>query len=66
MRLVDFVNDPLENDPWESWSGIEDLISRGADSHFGNGTADFLREAYERQEYMKTEIGRRYGLKVWW
>ena len=64
MRLVDYVIDPLENHPWESWDGIEDLISRGADRYFGDGTAEFLREAYERQEYMKTEIARRYGLKI--
>lgn len=66
MRLVDYVNDPLENEPWESWSGIEDLISNGVDSHFGDGTADFLREAYDRQNYMRTEIGRRYGVKRSW
>lgn len=66
MRLADYVNDPLENDPWESWGGIEDLISRGAENHFGEGTADFLREAQVRQEYMKTEIVRRYGLEGIW
>jgi hypothetical protein len=60
---VDYVRDPLEYDPWESWSGIEDLISRGAENHFGDGTVDFLREAYKRQNYMKKEIPRRYGVK---
>ena len=65
MRLVDYVVDPLENDPWESWGGIEDLISRGAESHFGYGTTEFLREAYKRQKYMKTEICRRYGVQIW-
>ena len=62
MRLVDYVKDPLENDSWESWSGVEDLIARGADSHFGNKTAEFLREAYKRHMYMKREIARRYGV----
>jgi hypothetical protein len=64
VRLVDYVNDPLENDPWESWSGIEDLIARGADNHFGNRTAEFLREAYKRHVYMKVELGRRYGVEI--
>ena len=61
---MDYVKDPLENDPWESWSGIEDLIARGADDYFGNDTSKFLREAYKRHVYMKTEIGRRYGVSV--
>jgi hypothetical protein len=61
---VDYVNDPLEDDPWESWSGVEDLIARGANSHFGNRTAEFLREAYKRHVYMKSEIERRYGVNL--
>jgi len=47
----------------ESWSGVEDLIKQGAEEKFGNGTAEFLREANIRQEYMKHEIFRRYGMK---
>jgi hypothetical protein len=62
VRLVDYVRDPLEQDPWESWSGVEGLISLGAGSHFGEGTAEFLREADMRQNYMKKEIVRRYGI----
>lgn len=66
VRLVDYVTDPLEEEPWESWAGVEDLISRGAEVHFGEGTEDFLREAFQRQEYMKDEIGWRYGIKRMW
>lgn len=62
MRLVDYVRDPLEADPWESWSGVEGLIARGAESHFGEGTTDFLREADVRHNYMRKEIVRRYGI----
>ena len=66
VRLVDYVRDPLERDPWESWDGIEDLILQGAEEQFGEGTEDFLRAAYERQEFMKDEIARRYAIKRWW
>jgi len=45
-----------------SWHGIEDLISQGAEEKFGHGTEKFLRDAFKKQEYMKTEILRRYGL----
>lgn len=48
----------------ESWGGVEDLISQGAEDTFGVGTADFLKNASERQIYMKTEIFRRYGMKI--
>jgi len=58
--------DPLEQDPWESWDGIEDLIAQGAEEHFGEGTEEFLRAAYERQEFMKDEIAWRYAIKRWW
>jgi hypothetical protein len=66
VRLVDYVTDPIEEHPWESWNGVEDLISAGAEEHFGVGTERFLREAYQRQEYMKDEIGRRYGIERIW
>jgi len=53
----------MEEDPWQSWQGIEDLISRGAEEKFGPGTEEFLRKAFEKQQYMKSEILRRYGLQ---
>jgi hypothetical protein len=46
----------------ESWNGVEDLISQGAEDRFGVGTAEFLKNAFERHRYMKTEILRRYGM----
>lgn len=63
MHLIDYISDPLELDGMSSWDGIEGLISKGAEEKFGEGTEDFLREAYKRQERMKTELPRRYGLK---
>lgn len=63
VRLVDYVADPLELVVMESWGGVESLIKDGAEEKFGPGTAKFLREAYERHEYMKHEIFRRYGMK---
>ena len=63
VRLVDYVKDPLERNPMETWGGIEALISKGAEEKFGNGTSEFLREANTRQEYMRKEIIRRYGLE---
>jgi hypothetical protein len=60
--MLDYIRDPLELDVMESWHGVEGLINDGAEENFGAGTAEFLREAYERQEYMKTEIFRRYGM----
>jgi hypothetical protein len=60
---VDYVKDPLEHKPMQSWGGVESLIADGAEERFGEGTAAFLREAYTRQEYMKTEIIRRYGME---
>jgi hypothetical protein len=60
---VDFVKDPLEYNPMETWGGIDALIEKGAENMFGEGTEEFLREANKRQEYMKTEIYRRYGLE---
>jgi hypothetical protein len=64
VRLVDYVKDPLEVEAMESWQGMEGLIEDGAEERFGDGTALFLREAYERQEHLKTEIPRRYGLSL--
>ena len=66
MRLVDYVVDPLELGPWESWGGVEDLISRGVAERFGEGTIEFLREADKRQEHMKKEVIRRYGMEDVW
>ena len=63
VRLVDYVKDPLEHEPMESWGGVEALIAAGAEEIFGPGTAVFLREANVRQEYMKKEIVRRYGME---
>jgi hypothetical protein len=57
------MKDPLEHDPLETWGGVEALISAGAEERFGNGTEAFLREADKRQEYMKHEIIRRYGME---
>jgi len=56
------VKDPLEVDVMESWQGVDGLIKDGAEEKFGDCTVLFLREAYERQEYLKVEIPRRYGL----
>jgi hypothetical protein len=47
----------------DSWNGVEGLIADGAEEKFGAGTSEFLRQAYAKQEYMKTELGRRYGLQ---
>jgi hypothetical protein len=63
VRLVDYVKDPLEFEPMESWDGVEYLISDGAEKTFGTGTADFLRKANELQWYMRKEIIRRYGME---
>ena len=63
---MDYIRDPLEEDVWETWGGVEALISRGAEEHFGEGTTEFLREADRRQEYMKKEIIRRYGMEGVW
>ena len=62
MYLVDYLKDPLENDKLDSWNGFEGLTAAGAEEKFGEGTEEFLREANVRQEAMKTEIFRRYGL----
>ena len=62
VHLVDIVKDPLELDGLDSWDGIEGLIAGGAEEKFGPGTAVWLRQAYEQQEYMKSEIRRRYGV----
>ena len=64
VNLVDYVADPLEVNGMESWHGVKDLISKGADDKFGVGTADFLKNATERHLYMKTEILRRYGVVI--
>jgi hypothetical protein len=63
VRLVDYVRDPLEHEVMETWAGIEGLITGGAEDKFGAGTVEFLREAFKRQEYMTTEIVRRYGVE---
>lgn len=60
---MDYFADPMELDVMESWGGVEALIADGAEDKFGAGTTDFLREANNRQEYMKKEIFRRYGLE---
>lgn len=59
---MDYVRDPNEDDALSSWDGIEGLISDGAESRFGAGTEEFLKQADEKQTYMKEEIFRRYGL----
>ena len=63
VHLVDYITDPNENDRMVSWDSVEGLISMGAEEKFGPGTERFLREAFEKQEHMKTEIVRRYGLQ---
>jgi hypothetical protein len=63
VRLVDYVVDPLEYGPMETWGGVEALIEQGAEQRFGEGTAGFLREANIRQLYMRKEIIRRYGME---
>jgi hypothetical protein len=63
VRLVDYVGDPAEEKPMESWGGVEGLILNGAEDTFGPGTEQFLRDAYHRQSHgMKVELFRRYGL----
>ena len=64
VYLVDYIKDPWESDKLDSWNGVEGLISSGAEEIFGEGTVAFLREADERQNAMKTEIFRRYGMGV--
>jgi hypothetical protein len=61
--LIDYITDPLEENGMDSWHGVNGLISDGAEARFGAGTVEFLKEADERQRYMKTEILRRYGLQ---
>lgn len=63
VHLVDYIADPLELHGMDSWGGVEGLIADGAEERFGAGTSDFLREAFVRQEYMKTEILKRYGME---
>jgi len=60
--LVDFKADPNEENPMVSWNGIEGLISEGAEKRFGEGTEKFLKDAFQKQEYMKQDLLRRYGL----
>ena len=62
VHLVDYIVDPLELNGLDSWNGVEGLISMGAEEKFGTGTVEFLREAFLKQEFMKIEILRRYGL----
>jgi hypothetical protein len=64
VSLVDYVIDPLETDSLQSWDGVEGLTLEGAEQKFGAGTEDFLRAAYEKQKYMRTEILKRYGLQA--
>ena len=59
---MDYIVDPLELDRKESWNGVEGLILDGVEDRFGVGTTEFLREADKRQQYMKEELLRRYGL----
>jgi len=47
----------------ESWYGVDDLIQQGAEENFGPATEKFLKEAEEKQKYLKKEILRRY--EVW-
>lgn len=49
--MFDYIRDPLEPETMESWESVEGLIRDGAEERFGGGIADFLREAYRRQEY---------------
>ena len=63
VRLVDYVKDPLEYEPMDSWGGVEALISDGAEERFGTGTSEFLHKAHEQQWYMRKEIIRRYGME---
>lgn len=59
---MDYISDTNEEDPKSiSCSGIEGLISMGAEEKFGHGTAQFLRDAFTKQDYLMTEIPRRYG-----
>lgn len=53
----------MEENRLISWDGIEGLIAQGAEEIFGIGTEKFLRDAYEKQNYMKTELLQRYGLQ---
>ena len=62
VQLVDYVSDPNEEDPMISWHGVEDLISMGAEEKYGEGTEKFLRDAFKKQDYLKMELSRRYGL----
>jgi hypothetical protein len=62
VRLVDYIKDPQEQDGWESWYGVDDLIRHGVEKSFGPGTAQFLKEAEEKQKYVKNEILKRYGV----
>ena len=63
VSLVDYVRDPIELDRWVSWDGVEGLIAMGVEEHFGSGAENFLRRAVEKQEFMKSEILRRYELE---
>ena len=60
---MDYIADPLEVDSMSSWEGVEGLIADGAEEKFGPGTSEFLRQAFEKQKYMRPELLRRYGLK---
>jgi hypothetical protein len=66
VYIADYIKDPLENDIQESWDGVKGLIYWGAEEKFGPGTDQFLRDANERQTYMKRELFRRYGLENEW
>jgi hypothetical protein len=60
--LVDYVRDPTEADVWDSWDGVRGLIRKGAKEHFGEGTEKFLKAAERKENWMRGEILRRYGL----
>jgi serine/threonine protein kinase HipA of HipAB toxin-antitoxin module len=64
VHLADYVKDPAEEDPLESWSGVEGLISMGAEDIFGSGTKQFLRDASSRQSHIQVELFRRYALNA--
>jgi hypothetical protein len=52
-NFVDYINDPPQLDGMPPWDGVEGLIWKGAEKKFGEGTDDFLREAYRRKDHMK-------------
>jgi hypothetical protein len=41
IYLIDYLKDRGEDDPLESWSSTEGLISNGEEEYFGSGTEQF-------------------------